>query len=86
MIAADGSDVREHTDRGGWDLLPVWSPDGAWLAFTSDRGATLEQQVANRSGDDVTGFTLYVMRPDGSDVRPLVEEDGALLYPTSWTR
>ena len=86
VIAADGSDVRRLTDRGGWDLLPVWSPDGAWIAFTSDRGATPEQQTANRSGDDVTGFALYLMRPDGSDVRPLVEEDGALLYPTSWTR
>lgn len=86
VMAADGSDVRRLTDRRDWDLLPVWSPDGAWIAFTSDRDATPEQQAANRTGDDVIGFALYVMRRDGSDVRPLVEEDGALLYPTSWTR
>jgi Tol biopolymer transport system component len=85
VMAADGSDVRRLTDRRGWDLLPAWSPDGAWIAFTSDRGATPEQQAANRSGDDVTGFALYVMRPDGSDVRLLLEEDDALLYATSWT-
>ena len=86
VMAADGSGVRRLTDRRGWDLQPVWSPDGAWIAFTSDRGATPDQQAANRTGGAVTGFAVYVMHPDGSDVRLLLEEDGALLYPTSWTR
>lgn len=31
-------------------------------------------------------MAIFVMRPDGSDVRQLAEEDGAFLYPTSWTR
>ncbi|MGZ8610547.1 MAG: TolB family protein [Actinomycetota bacterium] len=86
VMAADGSDVRRLTDRRGWDLLPVWSPDGAWIAFTSDRGATPKQQAANRTGGNVSGFSIYAMRTDGSGVRRIVEEDGALLYPTSWTR
>ena len=85
VMAADGTGVRRLTDRRGWDLLPVWSPDGAWIAFTSDRGATPEQQAANRTGDDVSGFALYVMRPDGSDVRLLLGENHALMYATSWT-
>jgi TolB protein len=86
VMAADGSDVRRLTDRRGWDLLPVWSPDGAWIAFTSDRGATPEQQAANQAGGNVSGFSIYAMRVDGSGVRRLIEDDDALLYPTSWTR
>ena len=86
VIAADGSDVHRLTDRGGWDLLPVWSPDGAWIAFTSDRGATPEQQAANRSGGDVTGFALYVMRPDGSEVAFSRRRTTPCCIATSWTR
>jgi Tol biopolymer transport system component len=36
------------------DRVPVWSPDGAWILYSSDT--------------NVNGYyDLYVMRPDGSD-------------------
>ena len=42
-----------------YDGMPRWSPDGAWLAFISDRD----------------GFNaLYVVRPDGTDLRRLTSE------------
>ena len=85
VMDADGSDVRRLTDRDGFDLIPVWSPDGAWIAFASDRGATSAQE-SNRAGEGAFGIAIFVIRPDGSDVRRLAEEVGALLYPTSWTR
>ncbi len=86
VMDADGSGVRMLTDRRGWDFIPVWSPDGAWIAFTSDRGATPEQQVTNRTGEAVSGFAIYAMRSDGSGVRLMLEQEGVLLYPASWTR
>lgn len=85
VMNADGSDVRRLTERDGFDFVPLWSPDGAWIAFASDRGATLTQQAPNRTGEGTTEMAIYGMRPDGSDVRLIVEVDGALLYPTSWT-
>lgn len=39
------------------DSAPAWSPDGAWLAFVSDRTG-----VSN----------LYLMRPDGSELHPIL--------------
>ncbi|MGH2631388.1 MAG: TolB family protein [Actinomycetota bacterium] len=86
VMDADGSGVRMLTDRRGWDFIPVWSPDGAWIAFTSDRGATPEQQATNRTGEAVSGFAIYAMRSDGSGARLMLEQEGVLLYPTSWTR
>jgi WD40-like Beta Propeller Repeat len=49
---ADGGGEQKLTD-GFFDYDPVWSPDGQWIVFTSER---------NGSAD------LYRMRPDGSGV------------------
>jgi Tol biopolymer transport system component len=40
------------------DGLPIWSPDGGWIAFRSDRSGA---------------WAIYATRPDGSDVRKIVD-------------
>jgi Tol biopolymer transport system component len=83
VMDADGSDIRQLTARDGLDGFPVWSPDGDWIVFSSDRDATAEQQAANRT-TTWSGVSVYVMRPDGSDVRRIFDaKDGALL-PADW--
>jgi Tol biopolymer transport system component len=47
---------RRLTHRAGLDADPAWSPDGSRIAWTSDRGG---------------GFSLWVMRRDGTRVRRL---------------
>ncbi len=46
------------TNSPSSDGLPVWSPDGQWIAFRSDRGG---------------GWAIYAMRADGSDLRKIVD-------------
>ena len=82
---ADGSNAHRVTTWAGFDSFPVWSPDGEWLAFASDRDATLEQQRANRDDQAFAWISTYVMRPDGSDLRPmLISRAGETILPSSW--
>jgi Tol biopolymer transport system component len=82
---ADGSNERRLTDWKGFDAYPVWSPDGEWIAFASDRDATPEQQASFRDDNVAYGIALYAMRSDGSDVR-LIQGPGKgqVLLPGSW--
>ncbi len=36
-IGRDGSNLKNVTNSGSYDFAPVWSPDGRYLAFLSDR-------------------------------------------------
>ncbi|NDJ63307.1 MAG: hypothetical protein GYB67_19460 [Chloroflexi bacterium] len=58
------------TDHEGYDSAPVWSPDGRWLAFISDR-----------EGD----FSAYVMDAAGGDPRRVTPADRDFAAPR-WSR
>jgi dipeptidyl aminopeptidase/acylaminoacyl peptidase len=57
-VGIDGSRERRFTYGRGLETSPRWSPDGRWLAFTSDRE---QPSVAQ----------LYVMPADGGEAREL---------------
>ncbi|MDX1662936.1 MAG: hypothetical protein R3272_04025 [Candidatus Promineifilaceae bacterium] len=57
LIATDGSGATRRLTNGGGNLAPDFSPRGDWIVFTS-----------YREGDDAE---IFIMRPDGSDVRQL---------------
>lgn len=65
-----GGDARAITSGMAWDMQPRYSPDGAWIAFTSDR-----------SGGD----NIWVMRRDGSDVRQVTKETYRLVNSPAWS-
>ena len=58
ISAADGSDEHPLLAAPDVDYDPVWSPDAAWIVFTSDRAG---------SGD------LYRVKPDGTDLERLTD-------------
>ena len=58
VAAADGRDERPLLASPDVDYNPTWSPDGAWLAFTSERDGS-----AN----------LYRVRPNGTELERLTD-------------
>ena len=59
-IAIDALEVTALTADAGNNLAPVWAPDGLHIIFSSDR--------------DNTGYQIYAMRPDGSEVNRLTAD------------
>jgi Tol biopolymer transport system component/L-ascorbate metabolism protein UlaG (beta-lactamase superfamily) len=66
---ADGANLRRLTNHEGDDTLPVWSPDGSQIAFSS-----------KRDGD----WEIYVMDADGKDLRRLTHNPDIDMKP-SWS-
>jgi dipeptidyl aminopeptidase/acylaminoacyl peptidase len=62
MINVDGSGLRQYTFGDVSDSNPVFSPDGAWIIFTSKRG--------EKKG-------IYKMSTAGGEASLLIEADGS---------
>jgi imidazolonepropionase-like amidohydrolase/Tol biopolymer transport system component len=69
MPIAGGTPVRIASGLP-FEMQPKFSPDGAKIAFTSDRGG---------------GDNLWIMNRDGSDKRPVTKETFRLLNSPDWT-
>jgi TolB protein len=80
IVDADGSGLVRLTRTAALETNPVWSPDGRFIAFTSDRASHARHQ--ERNGD---AFELYTMRSDGSAIRRLTADHTGDLHP-DWQR
>jgi Tol biopolymer transport system component len=85
----DGSDWVNLTDSPADEHSAVWSPDGNWLAFVSNRGNDVDiykvcatcpgEPVAVRLTDEVRYAMWPTWSPDGSQLAYTDEPGGALL-------
>jgi TolB protein len=63
---SDGTDQRNVSNNPAFDGWPAWSPDGAQIAFAS-----------NRAGS----YKIFLMNADGSNVRMLASTEGRATEP-----
>jgi len=74
-MAADGTDQVRLTNNQTNDWVPVWSPDGSKIVFTSQRDNNFEIYVMNADGSNQTRMTDNAAR----DMEPSWSPDGSLI-------
>jgi len=65
-----GAPRQRLTDDAAQDIIPRWSPDGAWIAFISDRGGKYE---------------IWKVSPDGSGLSQMTHEPGKEVIAPVWS-
>jgi len=70
VISIGGGEARAITSGHQWDMQPRYSPNGRWIAFTSDRGA---------------GDNIWIVDRNGTNPRQVTKETFRLLNQADWT-
>ena len=73
-------EYKRITSAVGYDAEACYSPDGNWIAFSSNRRAYNNELTPKEkelfANDQATAADLYIMKSDGTDVRRLTTEIG----------
>jgi Tol biopolymer transport system component len=71
IMNSDGSNVRRiKTGTGSWNTNPVYSPNGKWIAFSS--------------GPVGSGYSIFKIRPNGTDVTHLFGGKRREFFAPDW--
>lgn len=69
-VPMGGGEAKALSTGMAWDMQPRYSPNGRWIAFTSDRGG---------------GDNIWIMDRDGGNPRQVTKESFRLLNQPAWS-
>lgn len=64
-------ELQTSPEKPGGFFRPSWSPDGQWIAFSSDRGTEWKGHSNGAGWEHVQQLSIYVIQPDGKNLRRL---------------
>jgi len=79
LVSSQGGKATRLTDHVAYDREPIWSPDGKWLAFTSNRSGNNDVYIMNSQGGIPCQLTFHSSNDGATDFTP----DGKWIVFTS---
>ncbi len=78
-------DVQGDPSGPNCFFRPAWSPDGQWLAFSSDRNTDWRGHDDGKGWEHTQELSIYVIRADGHGFRRIASKPGYCLGSPRWS-
>ena len=86
VVNVTGSDETVGSFVGPHSFYrPSWSPDGKWLAFSSDANTEWTGHSNGTGWEHTQTLALYVVRSDGTEFRKVLGADGFCFGSPQWS-
>ena len=82
ILDAASHKATQLTSGNGGDFRPSWSPDGAWIAFSSDRDSDFPP--AGSRWERLHLVDIYLIHPDGTGLKR-ISKHGDFCGSPKWT-
>ncbi|KNG47794.1 tat pathway signal sequence domain-containing protein [Stemphylium lycopersici] len=66
-------------------LRPAWSPDGSWIALSSDQNTQWRGHGNGTGWEHTQELSIYVIRSDGTEFRQLATKENYCLGSPKWS-